>query len=306
MKIVVAIDGSNSSAAAVDALTNIQLEAGTEIKLLCAVEHYYQNTVSKATEPLHAIAEDLQHKLDGCMITCEIVEGDAKNRISAIAKEWHANLIVMGSRGRTGLLMLMGSVSQAVLTQSHCPVVIAKTGETHDPKNGFRKILITVDNSEYSKAALSWLTEIRWGMDTQFKIVTVVPPLLESIDSIESITYATNLTRQHDELIHSAQSELTKLATDLAATYDLKNISTQVGEGEPKDVILKIAKSWSTDLIVMGSHGRTGINKILLGSVSKEVALHAPCSVAIIRGTIAKSRTKQRQTGMFSLPKNDK
>ncbi len=302
MKIVAAIDGSNSSEAAVDALTNLQLENGTEIKLLCAVEHYYQNNVSKAAEPLQAIAQDLQHKLVGCIISCEIVEGDAKTRITEIAKEWSANLIVMGSRGRTGLeLMLLGSVSQTVLTQSHCPVVIAKTGGIHDPKNSFKKILITVDNSEYSRAALRWLNEIVWEGETQFKIVTVVPPLFDSIDSVESITYATNLTREHNELVISAQRELKKLSAELATTHGSKNISTEVGQGDPKEAILKVATDWSADLIVMGSHERTGINKLLLGSVSQAVALHAPCSVAIIRGMLAKSK-KQRQTGIFSVP----
>jgi nucleotide-binding universal stress UspA family protein len=100
-----------------------------------------------------------------------------------------------------------------------------------------------------------------------------------------------------------AKTELTKLSTDLAASVGAKNVTIEVGEGDPKDVILNIATAWSADLIVMGSHGRTGLDKLLLGSVSQAVALHAPCSVAIIRGIIAKGKSQQRQTGMFSMPK---
>ncbi|CAN5232788.1 hypothetical protein BH10CYA1_BH10CYA1_08230 [soil metagenome] len=303
MKIIVAIDGSQSSEAAVDALTNIQLAPGTEVKLLIAIEPY-QDAIAKATDALKGMTDELQKKLIGCTVTYEVAQGDAKSRITEIAKAWSANLIIMGSRGRKGLeLMLMGSVSQGVLTQSPCPVIIAKAGETHDPSNGFKNILITVDNSEYSKAALTWLQGIQWGPETQFKIATIVQPLVDSFDSVGSITDATNLTRQHDDLIGMAKGEVAKLSADLAAAVGPKNVSIEVGEGDPKDVIINIATSWSADLIVMGSHGRTGLDKLLLGSVSQAVALHAPCSVAIVRGIIAKGKGQQRQTGMFSMPK---
>ncbi|MBS1957038.1 MAG: universal stress protein [Cyanobacteria bacterium SZAS-4] len=303
MKIVVAIDGSTSSEAAVDALTNLQLEPGTEIKLITATEPFNQSAGYKAAEKLEGIAHELHEKFGDCKISLEIAQGDAKACITDIAKEWYANLIIMGSRNQSGLKrMLMGSVSQGVLTQSQCPVVIAKAGEDYAPRNGFKRIMMTVDNSEYSKAALGWLHEFQWGVDTQFKIVTAVPKLVDSFDSVESITYATNVTRHHDELIDSARAELIKLCSDLAARYSLNNISSEVGEGDPKDVIVSIATNWSADLIVMGSHGRTGFNKLLLGSVSQAVALQAPCSVAIVRGIVGKSRARQKQTGLFSVP----
>lgn len=303
MKIVVAIDGSTSSEAAVDALMNMNLEQGTEIKLVTATEPFHHSAGYKAKEKLEEIAHELHEKFGDCKISLEIAQGDAKTCILDIAKEWSANLIIMGSRNQSGLKrILMGSVSQGVLTQSHCPVVIAKAGAQYAPRNFFKKIMVTVDNSEYSKAALSWLQQFPWGVETQFKIVTVVPTLVDSFDSVESITYATNVTRHHDELVDSAKSELTKLTSELATRFSLNNMSSEVGEGDPKDAIVSIATSWSADLIVMSSHGRTGFNKLLLGSVSQAVTLQAPCSVAIIRGVSAKSRERQKQTGLFSLP----
>ena len=302
MKIIVAIDGSQGSEATVDALENIQLASGTEVKLLIVIEPY-KDALVLATEALKGMSEELQKRLVGCTVTYEVAQGDAKTRITEIAKQWSANLIIMGSRGRKGLeLMLMGSVSQGVLTQSPCPVIIAKTSDVKNPKNGFTNILITVDNSEYSQAALSWLSSIQWAPTTQFRLVTIVQPLVDSFDSVGSITDATNLTRQHNDLIGLAKTQLEKLQTELATSVGAQNVSIEVGEGDPKDVILNIAAAWSADLIVMGSHGRTGLDKLLLGSVSQAVSLHAPCSVAIIRGIITKGQNKQRQTGMF-MPK---
>ncbi len=304
MKIIVAIDGSQGSEATVDALENIPLAPGTEVKLLIALEPY-KDALALATEALKGMSEELQKKLVGCTVTYEVTQGDAKSRITEIAKQWSANLIIMGSRGRKGLeLMLMGSVSQGVLTQAPCPVIIAKTSDVKNPKNGFKNILITVDNSNYSQAALSWLSGIQWEPKTQFKLVTIVQPLVDSFDSVGSITDATTLTRQHDDLIGLAKTELEKLTTELATRVGLENVTNEVGEGDPKDVILNIAAAWSADLIVMGSHGRTGLDKLLLGSVSQAVSLHAPCSVAIVRGIITKGQNKQRQTGLFdSMPK---
>ncbi len=304
MKIIVAIDGSQGSEATVDALENIQLASGTEVKLLIVIEPY-KDALVLATEALKGMSEELQKRLVGCTVTYEVAQGDAKSQITEIAKQWSATLIIMGSRGKKGLeLMLMGSVSQGVLTQAPCPVIIAKTSDVKNIKNGFKNILITVDNSDFSQAALSWLSGIQWGPNTQFKLVTIVQPLVDSFDSVGNITDATLLTRQHDDLIELAKTELDKLATELATSVGQQNVTNEVGEGEPKDAILNIAAAWSADLIVMGSHGRTGLDKLLLGSVSQAVALHAPCSVAIVRGIITKGQNKQRQTGLFSsMPK---
>lgn len=305
MKIVVAIDGTTSSEAAVDALTNMKLEQGTAIKLVTATEPYHNSAGYKAAEKLERIAHELHEKFGDCKISLEVAQGDAKTCIIDSAKECSANLIIMGTRNQSGLKrMLMGSVSHGVLNQSHCSVLIAKAGEQYAPRNGFKKIIIAVDNSEYSKAALNWLHQLQWGMDTQFKIVTVVPTPIDSFDSVESITYATNVTRHHDELVDSAKSELTKLTSELAARYGRDNVSSEVREGDPKDAVVSIATQWSADLIVMGSHGRTGFDKLLLGSASQAVASQAPCSVAIIRGVTAKSKERQKQTGLFSMPNN--
>ncbi len=61
------------------------------------------------------------------------------------------------------------------------------------------------------------------------------------------------------------------------------NVSTELVEGDPKSHIIDTANEWRADMIVLGSHGRTGLNRFLMGSVSQDVVRHAHCSVEIIR-----------------------
>jgi nucleotide-binding universal stress UspA family protein len=61
------------------------------------------------------------------------------------------------------------------------------------------------------------------------------------------------------------------------------NVSTELVEGDPKSQIIDIANEWHADMIVLGSHGRSGLNRFLIGSISQDVVRHAHCSVEIIR-----------------------
>ena len=61
------------------------------------------------------------------------------------------------------------------------------------------------------------------------------------------------------------------------------NVTTAVVEGDPRTALIDGASQWHADLIMVGSHGRTGLNRLLMGSVSDAVASHAPCSVQIVR-----------------------
>lgn len=304
MKVIVAIDGSQSSEHAIDALINMEIPPGSEIKLLIAVEPY-EDAIAKSSEALQAMAAELQAKLVTHTVKFEVAQGDAKSRIIEVAKDWSADLIVMGSRVRKGLeLVLIGGVSQGVLTQSPCPVVLAKAPARQNLMSAFKNILVTVDNSDYTKAALTWISTMQWRADTNFRLLTIVPLMSASFELIgDPNADALNLSRHREDLVSLANTELSKIAAELSTGLGSQNVTTKVGEGDPKDLILANAEEWPADLIVMGSHGRTGLDKLLLGSVSQAVALRAPCSVAIVTGLIAKGgKGQQRQTGMFTIP----
>ena len=323
MKILAAIDGSFQSEAAIDALGSFKWAGGTEIILFTVLKApemglafgrksgdqsaVMKEMAASTADTLKGMAAELEKNLSGSRVTFQIAQGDAKSEIIDAAKENAVDMIIMGSRGHKGMeLILLGSVSQGVLMQAQCPVVIVKSEPSTDSPNlqeGFKNVLLTVDNSPYSRAALAWVKTLNWSSSTRFKLVTVVQALTDSFASEESAVRATSLTRQHDSLHAMARSEMEAMAQDLIDHVGPGRVTTQVGEGDPREVILHVAANWSADLIVLGSHGRTGLTKLLLGSVSHAVAVHGYCSVAIVKGIVAKGQgARQQQTGMFKIP----
>lgn len=325
MKVLAPVDGSKYAQAVVDALIGMRWPAGTEIMLLTVVGSgdtglpiigqgparmtpaQVQGALETSNQSLATMAAELGAALPDCSVTSQTRAGDAKSEIVAFAEEWQADLTIMGSRGHKGLdLFLLGSVSQGVLNQSPCPVLILKydpnASSGRDIQQGFKKILITVDNSAYSAAAVNWLAGLSWPDDANFRIMTVIESLAQTYLSEPNTTRASGMLQEHEELARAARAEVLKMAEPISSVFGQARVTIDVCEGEPKDSIIKAATAFGADLIVMGSHGRTGVPKLLLGSVSQAVSVHATCAVAVVRGLVARGESSFQQTGMFKRP----
>jgi nucleotide-binding universal stress UspA family protein len=142
------------------------------------------------------------------------------------------------------------------------------------------KILIAIDGSDFSQAALESVIARPWPAGTEVKVLNVVePPSLlmgremGGYDPEFEVVWKA-LRGQAKDLVEKASEKLRE------AKF---NVSTELVEGDPKSQIIDIAHEWRADMIVLGSHGRTGINRFLMGSVSQGVVRHAHCSVEIVR-----------------------
>lgn len=142
------------------------------------------------------------------------------------------------------------------------------------------KILLAVDDSEYSNAAVREVAKRPWPRGTSVRVLTVVEPFPP---------IAIEPWYGGRESLVNIDKEMKKRAQDLlkktAASLKKMRIKTQsvVLEGDARFVIVHEAEKWKADLIVMGSHGYTGIKRLLLGSVASSVVSHAPCSVEIVK-----------------------
>lgn len=132
------------------------------------------------------------------------------------------------------------------------------------------KILLAVDDSEYSEAA------------TQLAAAQIRPDNAEVL--IVSVLYpATDVEEQHSHIRHSRNVVQTAGQALQHAGFKVETDVIPVDEGDIRDAIVDIAKRWEADLIVVGSHGSHGMRHFLMGSVAENVARHAPCSVLIVR-----------------------
>lgn len=139
------------------------------------------------------------------------------------------------------------------------------------------KILLAVDDSKFSEAAVEALMAQFRPEETEIRVLHVVEPIAVSPPPQMSAGYAPELKgqiREGQALVEGAAGKLR------AAGF---KASTAVETGDTREKIIDSAEQWHADLILLGSHGRHGMRRLLLGSVAESVVRHAPCSVEIVR-----------------------
>jgi nucleotide-binding universal stress UspA family protein len=142
------------------------------------------------------------------------------------------------------------------------------------------KVLLAIDASRFSEAATQAVIQQLRPEDAEVYILHVVKTLV----SIAPFPYA-----GEPDMIEAAQQEMLKEGRILVERAEQLlrkagyKVQTSVEEGEPRSSILDYAKRCNADLILVGSHGRKGLDRFLLGSVAESVARHARCSVEIVR-----------------------
>ena len=135
------------------------------------------------------------------------------------------------------------------------------------------KILLAIDDSKFSEAATQALIDQYRSQGTEVKILNVVD-LLIPIPTSYAAGFREESLKHGQEVVRRAEQTLRK------AGY---TVQTTVEEGDPRSKIIDQAAQWNADLIVLGSHGRRGVDRFLMGSVSEAVVRHAPCSVEVVR-----------------------
>jgi len=143
------------------------------------------------------------------------------------------------------------------------------------------KVLIALDGSRCSDVAFESVMQRRWLPSDQFYIVSVVELIIGQYPL--ALGYGEVMVEAQHELVERGK-ELVRTKKDLLQSkFPEIQIDAEVIEGFPADAILRVSQTWQADLIVLGSHGRKGINKFLLGSVAEKVASQASCSIEIIK-----------------------
>jgi nucleotide-binding universal stress UspA family protein len=142
------------------------------------------------------------------------------------------------------------------------------------------KILLAIDDSKFSKAAVQAVIERVGSKRAEVRVLHVVEP--------PSLLVTREMGGYEDALDAVWEAESKRAATLVAKTAEglrskgLK-VTTAVEQGDPKSKIVDAASKWHANLIVLGAHGRKGLERFLMGSVSDAVARHARCSVEIVR-----------------------
>jgi len=145
------------------------------------------------------------------------------------------------------------------------------------------KILLATDGSDCSKAAVDAVAERPWPDGSEIRVLSALElPYMPTTETwVFPDSYFKDLEAAGKE---QAEYAVNQAVNRLKSAWDgAHKVTTEITTGSAKDVILDEAERWGANLIVLGSHGYSGWQRFLLGSVSNAVATHAHCSVEIVR-----------------------
>ena len=141
-------------------------------------------------------------------------------------------------------------------------------------------ILLAIDDSKFSQAAIKAVMTLARPKETEIRVLHVIEPLPLYPDS-QAWGYGSEASQVLEEQREGAEGLVAKASQQLRDTGF--SVTTAIEQGNPKVVIIDSATQWSPDLIVVGSHGRKGLDRFLMGSLSEAISRHARCSVQIVR-----------------------
>ena len=145
------------------------------------------------------------------------------------------------------------------------------------------KTLLAVDGSECSSKALAFVMERPWRDEDEFLVLTV----METIPVDFGLGHLPSEEMRYDNALYEECSKIASQAAEkLSSKLSHLKIESKVECGYAAPEICRVALEWGADLIMLGSHGRKGFQKFLLGSVAEEVLKNAPCSVEILRNKL--------------------
>lgn len=296
MRVLVAVDGSGPAGIAVDLVAEIPWPDGTEILVAEVVETgaglfggpWPMLAIVEAGDLEADIRGEAQRTVEaardrltrpGLTVEPVVLRGRPATAIVDRARRMNADLIVVGSRGHGTIeSMLLGSVSAEVVERTSVPVIVARGHRVE-------RVVLAWDGSSFAARAADLVRTWPIFAGSTIRVVSVadveIPwwtgfPMDGSPEPIPTYADAAQASiEHHDELARDMTARLT--AAGLAATSDRR-------EGDAATEVLAAASESKADLIVMGTHGRTGLARLVLGSVARNVLQHSTCSVLIVHG----------------------
>ena len=294
-KILVPLDGSKLSERALGPALALAQQVGGEVILLSVpvLKHMFvmdkaghglllpddsrKDSQRELTEYLQTVVESQTHP--EFTLRTKVIDGDEASVIVDTAVAENIDLIVMSTHGRSGFQhWLLGSITERVLHSAPCPVLIVRSSQP------ISRVLFPLDGSELAKCALEPGFEIAAKLGCQATLFNVIEHFYVSTadaDRLESVE--AGLGRQLEESLFTKNEAYLQIIKQRYEQMVDQEIHIALAEGPTAKRILGFAENWNADLIVMATHGRTGLRRWLYGSVTEKVLRGAHCHMLVIR-----------------------
>ncbi len=300
MKVLLAVYESRDANVAAKCLENVYLPRGSSVTILHIVERprvapqfpgYYslraawrEAAVARGNRLVTSIAKRLRNSR--LRIRTLVVEGVPRPDLLKAIRRLRIDLAVLGPHAFPRLArFFLGSVSEYTLSEAPCSVLIARSRRRATTTSGPR-VILTTDFSRDADAAATFLSRLDLPRSSQITMVHVE----ERAEDVLARLVAKGRTYFYQalaEAVRARRQHLARLLDRVGRRFARRGwrVNRVLGAGYPTEEILRVAARQPADLIVLGSRGVTGFTRMLLGSVSRTVARHAPCSVLVVRRT---------------------
>jgi len=292
MRILLALDGSTCAEIARDLVRTLPLPPDTIIEAIRVVEPIYDlfsvpgvvfdgpiEEVLGLDEVRRALdAEAAVLTQDNVSVTTTVVVGRPASAILERATQVGADLIVMGSRGRGAIAtMVLGSTSAEVAAHAPCPVLVARTA-------GIGRVLLALDGAEGSDRIVASVAAMAILRNAHIEVLSVAPSFIPGPGVMLSGGYGVPIA-WYEESVAAARTALEGVARGAAERLAAAGLDATwtVKDGDAAATIIDTAAHGEADLVVIGTRRRTGLSRLLLGSVARNVLTHAHASVLVLR-----------------------
>lgn len=295
MRVLLATDGSASADRARDLVAALHWPRGTVVRVVAAVDAHLEILAAPFTVSPSNVIDDLDagllrhaeatldtavHVLREADLGVEplLLRERAADAIVREARDWGARLVVVGNRGHSSLAsMILGSTSAEVVDHAPCPVLVVRD-------RAIDEIVLGVDGSPGSQLAEHLLTD--WPMFQRLpaSVVSVAATGIPWNPGMASGLYDT-VIESYAQDVDTARREVAELAERVAARLRTAGVhaTAHVREGDAAAELVTFARGRSRPLLVIGSRGHTGLARLLLGGVARNVLYHASGSVLVVR-----------------------
>ncbi len=262
-RILVALDGSRGSESILAYVEALLRNVDADLTLATVVADGTPRQEKAARAYLRGVAARLSRK--GAYADEEILVGNPAVELVRRAREGNYDLLAMCTRGKRGLKRLvLGSVAEEVLRRTPVPALVVHPAADGSPRVEIRKIVVPLDGSHRSGAVLDPVAELARAFDAKVEFLSVVSPTKRETLPVETVA-------------HNIFEEQKKLK---AAGID---VELSILYGGPATEILSFSRSHGADLIAISTHGRTGLDRVVYGSVAERVLRKGSFPLLVVR-----------------------
>lgn len=287
--ILIPLDGSTQAELALPYGQALARKTGARVRLVQAAwadrpadEHWAETQVAvvrEANEYLATVAARL--RAEGLEVSTAVPYGGAAEAILDQVSGVDADLVVMATHGRSGLgRWVYGSVAESVLARSHVPVLLVRAGQDVEPAFECQRLVVPLDGSAFSEAALPVARALARTLGAEIVLLRVVPVPEHAIFDEVGRAIAT-IDQEAERLKTDGQDYLRELGQRLEA--DGTTVRYEVRVGDAPDAIVDSTQDGCAALVVMATHGRTGLGRLILGSVAGQVLRRGTVPLLLVR-----------------------